>query len=90
MKERATEYDGYFEGYYEESKKVGMKVGALWNSYATSISDAVEEEKFFIKGLARKQFEYPIYYEINDDSIALGIQNEIVEKFCSIFNFRRK
>ena len=44
----------------------------------------MEEAKLSLKQLNGKQFEYPIYYGIKEEIIELGIQNEIVDKFCSI------
>ena len=78
------EYDSYFDTHYSKAKIVGMNVGSLWRSKATSVSDAVEEAKHCLKQLNGKQFEYPIFYGITEQIIELGIQNEIVDKFCSI------
>ena len=77
-------YDSFFNTFYSGARKVGMKIGSLWCSKATSVSDAVEEAKLCLKILNGKQFEFPIYYEISKEIIARGIQNEILDKFCSI------
>ena len=75
--------DDYFETNYQNAKAAGVKVGAYWYSYATSASDAVNEANSIMSVLAGKQFEWPIYYDIEEQSIfSAGIQNEIAKAFC--------
>ena len=75
--------DNYYETNYKNAKAAGVKVGAYWYSYATSASDAVNEANSIMSVLAGKQFEWPIYYDIEEQSIfSAGIQNEIAKAFC--------
>ena len=75
--------DNYYETNYQKAKANGVKVGAYWYSYATSASDAVQEANYCTQALKGKQFEWPIYYDIEEESIFnAGIQNDIAKAFC--------
>ena len=77
--------DEYFETNYQQAKAVGVKVGAYWYSYATSASDAVQEANYIIQSLKGKQFEWPIYYDIEEKSIFdAKNQNDIAKAFCEV------
>ena len=77
--------DEYFETNYQKAKAVGVKVGAYWYSYAASASDAVQEANYMLQALKGKQFEWPIYYDIEDKSIFnKKVQNDIAKAFCEI------
>ena len=56
--------DDYFEKHYAGFKAVGLPVGAYYYSAADTIAKAQEEEKKKKKLLAGKQFELPIYYDV--------------------------
>ena len=78
-------FDDYFEYNYENAKANGVKVGAYWYSYASSVSDAEQEANSIIQALKGKQFEWPIYYDIEEQSIFdSGIANDIAKAFCDI------
>ena len=75
----------YYETNYQNAKAAGVKVGAYWYSYASSASDAVQEANYAVQALKGKQFEWPIYYDIEEKSIFnAGIQNEIAKAFCQV------
>ena len=77
--------DGAFETHYANAKRLGWGVGAYWYMYATSVSGAKAEAKAFINAIAGKQFEYPVYLDIEDASLrGLGKStlNSMVEAFC--------
>ncbi len=75
--------DAGFERNYADCKAVGMPVGAYWYSYATDTKMAVEEARSCIAALGGKQFEYPIYYDVEEMRIfQTGKTNEIVKAFC--------
>ena len=78
-------YDNFFQYNYENAKANGVKVGAYWYSYASSVNDAVQEANSIIQALAGKQFEWPIYYDIEDSKLlALGKSqvSQIARNFC--------
>ena len=77
--------DNYYETNYQNCKANGVKVGAYWYSYASSVSDAEQEAYYIIQALSGKQFEWPIYYDIEEQSIFdAGIASDIARAFCSI------
>ena len=77
--------DAFYETNYKNAKANGVKVGAYWYSYANSVSDAVQEANYFVKALKGKQFEWPVYYDIEEKSIfEAGIASDIAKAFCNI------
>ena len=68
-----TQKDTMFESHYAGAKKRGIPVGAYWYSYAKTPEEARLEADACIAVLAGKQFEYPIYYDVEEkDQLALG------------------
>ena len=77
--------DNYYESNYQNAKANGVKVGAYWYAYASSASDAVQEANYAVQALKGKQFEWPIYYDIEEKSIFnAGIASEIARAFCGV------
>ena len=64
-----SQKDSTFERNYAECKRVGIKVGAYWYSYAMNIEEAKQEADCFLKALGNKQFEYKVFFDIEDDSV---------------------
>ena len=82
--------DDYYLRNYQNAKAAGVKVGAYWYSYAASIDDAVEEANYFVQALAGKQFEWPVYYDIEEKSIFnAGIASDIAKAFCGVLERNR-
>lgn len=61
--------DNQFETHYANAKRLGWGVGAYWYMYATNVEAAKAEAKAFLKAIAGKQFEYPIYLDIEDKTV---------------------
>lgn len=61
--------DGSFETHYANAKRLGWGVGAYWYMYANSVLAAQAEARAFLKAIAGKQFDYPVYLDIEDPSI---------------------
>ena len=81
----ASQKDNAFETHYKNAKKAGLKVGAYWYSYAISKEDAVKEANACIACLKGKQFELPIFYDIEEYSIiskSAGELKDIISAFC--------
>ncbi len=75
--------DKMYETHYANAKANGLKVGAYWFAYATSRSVAQQEANYAVQALQGKQFEWPIYYDIEENSIfSSGITNSIAMTFC--------
>lgn len=82
--------DPYFEHNYNKAKAAGMNVGIYWYSYATQGSHGTLEANCVLNAIAGKQFEYPIYYDIEEGSIfSLGITNDIAYNFCTTMENNR-
>lgn len=64
------QYDAKFEEYYKKAKAAGLGVGAYWYSYAENADMARDEAASFIKALKGKQFDYPVYIDLEEDNIA--------------------
>lgn len=65
--------DTMFEDHYAGAKQRGIPVGAYWYSYAKSEEDARKEADACLEILKGKQFEYPIYYDVEEkDTLNLG------------------
>lgn len=59
--------DSCFEDFYNQSKQVGLPVGAYWYSCANTYEKGVAEAKFMYENcLKGKQFEFPIYIDVED------------------------
>ena len=69
----SSQKDKMFETHYKGCKDAGIKVGAYWFSYAVSDSDAKQEAQACLEVIKGKKFDYPIYYDIeNDDQFKKG------------------
>lgn len=76
-----TQRDKRFELNYAAAKAAGLKVGAYWYSYAATPQEAAEEAAACCKVIQGKQFEFPIYYDIEEaKSMAQATANCVA--FC--------
>lgn len=81
-----TQKDNMFDKHYANAKAKGIPVGAYWYSYAMTEDEACAEAKACIEVLKGKQFEYPIYYDVEEQKqYALGKAkvSAIIKAFCS-------
>lgn len=77
--------DSEFETHYRNARTAGLKVGAYWYSYADSVSDAGKEAEACLACIKGKSFDYPIYYDMEEQSIAnLGVATctNMAKAFC--------
>lgn len=78
--------DPYFEYNYAECKRLGIPVGVYHYSYATTTSSASSEADFVLELLKDKQFEYPIYFDIEEErhvKLSRDLCTQIVQTFCT-------
>lgn len=73
-----SQKDVKFEQNYKNAKAAGLKVGAYWYSYADSVEDAKKEAAACVSVIKGKQFEYPIYFDLEEKS-----QFDKGKEFCS-------
>lgn len=65
--------DVQFEANYKGCKDNSIPCGCYWYSYATSVEGAIEEAKACLKVITGKSFEYPIYFDLEEQrQFALG------------------
>ena len=68
-----SQKDTMFESHYAGAKSIGIPIGAYWYSYAMDEAGARAEADACIAVLKGKQFEYPIYYDVEEQKqFALG------------------
>jgi GH25 family lysozyme M1 (1,4-beta-N-acetylmuramidase) len=84
--------DAVYESYYQKCKQYGLPVGAYWFAYATTVEGARQEAYYFLEKLEGKQLEYPVYYDIEEQSIFdTGKENvsNMLKEFCTILESKR-
>lgn len=68
-----SQKDPQFENNYKGCKDNNVPVGVYWYSYAKTTADAEQEAKICLEVIKDKQFEYPIFFDIEEnDILALG------------------
>lgn len=79
--------DSYFEKHYAGFKAVGCPVGAYYYSCADSIQMAKKEAELCLSILQDKQFELPIYYDVENNerqgNLSKQMLTDIVDTFCT-------
>ena len=84
--------DAVYEDYYKKCKKYGLLVGAYWYAKATTVEAARREANYFLEKLEGKQLEYPVYYDVEEQSIFdTGKQNvsNMLKEFCTILEKKK-
>lgn len=80
--------DVHFESLYSKAKAQGLGVGAYQWGRACNIAQAREEAQLFVDNCLRgKQFEYPIYYDVEDNIlIRLSVQEltDVISAWCDV------
>ena len=77
--------DSCFEDFYKTCKKKGIPVGVYHYSMAQTVQDAKNEARLMLSILKGKQFEYPIYLDVEDKTQAkLGKSalTSIIKTYC--------
>lgn len=81
----SSQKDKQFEHNYIGAKEAKIPIGAYHYSYALSTAQAKQEAEVLLGWLKGKEFEYPIFFDIEDPSMQhLGKQTltEMVKVFC--------
>lgn len=81
----SSQKDSSFERNYEQCKKHDIPIGVYWYSYARTVADAKAEAAACISVIKGKRFEYPIFYDLEENLGAMGrtLVSNIAEAFCS-------
>lgn len=80
-----SQKDAQFEAHYKGAKAAGLGVGAYWYSYAKTADQAIAEAQTCIEVIKGKQFEYPIYFDLEEQSqFNTGKSNvsSMISAFC--------
>lgn len=77
----SSQRDSSFDWNYQQAKRVGMPIGGYWFSYATDPADARNEAKACLEIIKGKQFEYPIYFDI-EGAACTGDVSGKCKAFC--------
>lgn len=83
----ASQKDVNFEANYSGAKSAGIPVGAYWYCYAKTVDEARQEAKACLECIKGKKFDFPIYYDIEEQStFSTGINNvsAIADAFCEV------
>lgn len=62
-----THNDKTFKENIDQAQKHGISIGAYHYSYATTVEEAKKEAEFFLSQIKGIQFQYPVYYDIEDE-----------------------
>ena len=79
-----SQKDICFEDNYSGCKTENIPCGAYWYSYTDSTEDAVKEANACIEILKGKKFEYPIYYDVEEQAV-LNLGKEKVSAIIRAF-----
>ena len=78
--------DSCFEDFYSKSKARGIPVGAYWYSCANTYEKGKAEAEYLYNNcLKGKQFEYPIYMDVEEDrhqQVGKSIMADAIKGFC--------
>ncbi len=78
--------DSCFEQNYAKAKAAGIPVGAYWYSNAKSGDEARKEARFFIEKLKGKQFEYPVYMDVEEKAMLNLGREKLSDVIASFLN----
>ena len=79
-----SEKDPAFEEDYAAAKAAGLQVGAYFYTYSASVSDTVTDAHKMLEWIEGKQFEYPIYFDIEDPSLE-SLDKQRLTDICFAF-----
>lgn len=78
-----NQIDRQFKSNYQKCKAAGMPVGGYFYCYATNTAEAKREAQSCLALIKGLQFEYPIYYDVEEmDTFRTGLTNEIMKAFA--------
>ncbi|MDE5947144.1 MAG: glycoside hydrolase family 25 protein [Oscillospiraceae bacterium] len=81
-----SQVDTRFHENIQKAKEAGLDCGAYWYSYALTPEQAVLEAEACYETIKDYQFEYPIVFDIEEESqkrLSTATISAIIESFCS-------
>lgn len=82
----STSKDSCFDTFYKQCKEKGLPVGAYHYTMAKTVDEAKKEAEFMLGVLKGKQFEYPIYLDVEDktqQSLGKDTLTAIIQAYCN-------
>lgn len=76
--------DPVFEMNYRDAKAIGLSLGVYFYTYADTLERVRSDAELLMSWLNGKQLEYPIYFDLEDASIA-NLDKETITEFCITF-----
>lgn len=76
--------DPTFEKSYTDAKAAGLDVGAYFYTRATTKDEILREANLILSALDGKQFEYPIYLDLEDESLS-SLSAQDLNELCFAF-----
>jgi GH25 family lysozyme M1 (1,4-beta-N-acetylmuramidase) len=76
--------DPTFEISYRDAKAAEIGVGVYFYTYATNVDEIIQDAYLLLSALDGKQFEYPIYLDLEDPSLS-NIDAETLTQMCVEF-----
>ena len=85
--------DSSFETFYSQAKAKGIPVGCYWYSCADTREKGIAEANFLYENcLKGKQFEYPIYMDVEDSHWQVGKKDGVtaaIKGFCETLEAKK-
>ena len=73
-----------FEMDYAGAREAGLDIGAYFYTYSSTVSGIENDVTSLLGYLSGKTFEYPIYFDLEDPSLATLKKSELT-KLCEVF-----
>lgn len=74
-----------FDMDYEGAKAAGLGVGAYYYAYSSTVSGTRNDAQEVLEWIKGKQFEYPIYYDIEEDYLAESLSKDSITELITVF-----
>ena len=74
-----------FEMDYAGAKAAGLGVGAYYYAYSSTVSETRNDAQEVLEWIKDKQFEYPIYYDIEEDYLAENLSKDSLTELITVF-----
>ena len=74
-----------FEMDYAGAKAAGLEVGAYYYAYSSTVSGTRNDAQEVLEWINGKQFEYPIYYDIEEQYLADTLSKDSLTELITVF-----
>ena len=74
-----------FDMDYEGAKAAGLMVGAYYYAYSSTVSGTRNDAQEVLEWIKGKQFEFPIYYDIEEAYLAENLSRDSLTEIITVF-----